>query len=540
MTVKIAPAPRQQFLDTSGDPYSGAKLFSYAAGTTTKQNTYTTSAGDVANSNPIVLDSSGRTPYGVWLTAGQTYKFVLAPSNDIDPPASPIFTEDNISGTNDTATIASAQWAASAMTPTYVSGTQFTVVGDQTSTLDVGRRLQLTVSAGTVYGHITTSAYTSLTTVTLVMDAGQALDAGLSAFNVSILSGTDHSVPKLADALWTAIGVVVPAANTTFSGNNTFSGISTFSGTIAGATPLIFEGVTADDYETSLAITAPTADRTITVPDANVDLGALLLLQNFRLTLETGVAVSTTDQTAKTTVYAAPYKGNRIALYNSDATGWHSFTSAEMSVAVPSTTVTPFDVFCYDNSGTPTLETTNWTNDTTRATALVLQDGVYCKTGALTRRYLGTCRTTGVSGECEDSEVNRFVWNYYNKVNKYGSNVFTTTRSTTSTSYVEINTEIRTNFVIGVAEDAVNANISASASNASASTANFTAIYIDTTQLITAGTSQLATTSPTQHGLTARVIPAVGFHYLTLYGKCSSSTLSWITVDTGISYSLIG
>ena len=40
---------------------------------------------------------------------------------------------------------------------------------------------------------------------------------------------------------------------------------------------------------------------------------------DFRLTLETGVPVSTTNQSAKTTLYAALYKGNSIGLYNGSA-----------------------------------------------------------------------------------------------------------------------------------------------------------------------------------------------------------------------------
>ena len=39
-------------------------------------------------------------------------------------------------------------------------------------------------------------------------------------------------------------------------------------GTLTGATPLVFEGATANDFETTFAITDPTADRTITFPDA--------------------------------------------------------------------------------------------------------------------------------------------------------------------------------------------------------------------------------------------------------------------------------
>lgn len=133
-----------------------------------------------------------------------------------------------------------------------------------------------------------------------------------------------------------------------------------------------------------------------------------------RLTLETGVPVSTSDQLAKTTLYYTQHLHNVISIF--DGSAWQEFATAEISVAVPATTVTPFDVFIYDDAGTRKLETLDWTNDTTRATAIVLQDGVYVKSGATTRKYLGTCRTTGVSGQCEDSEENRLVWNHYNKV----------------------------------------------------------------------------------------------------------------------------
>ena len=45
--------------------------------------------------------------------------------------------------------------------------------------------------------------------------------------------------------------------------------ILTFTGTVSGASPLLFEGATADDFELLVAVTDPTADRTITLP--NVD-----------------------------------------------------------------------------------------------------------------------------------------------------------------------------------------------------------------------------------------------------------------------------
>ena len=69
-----------QFFNNNGDPLNGGLIYTYAAGTTTPIATYTSSSGGTANANPIVLDSAGRTPAQIWLTAGNSYKFVLQTS----------------------------------------------------------------------------------------------------------------------------------------------------------------------------------------------------------------------------------------------------------------------------------------------------------------------------------------------------------------------------------------------------------------------------------------------------------------------------
>lgn len=181
-----------QAIDDNRDPIVGAQLFTYVAGSSTKQTTYQNSNSSTPNSNPIVFDAAGRAPYPVWLTDGVSYKFVLAPANDTDPPTSPIWTIDNITGINDTA-ISLDQWV-SGPTPTYVSATSFTLAGDQTSTFTVGRRIKTTNSGGTVYSTITASVFGALTTVTVANDSG-TLDAGLSAVSYALLSATNPSVP---------------------------------------------------------------------------------------------------------------------------------------------------------------------------------------------------------------------------------------------------------------------------------------------------------------------------------------------------------
>lgn len=100
MTVNLSAlaGAGQQFFDDNGNPLSGGKLWSYQAGTTTPQATYTTVAGNVAHTNPIILDSAGRVATGeIWLTANSNYKFVLMSSADVL-----LATWDNITGINGT------------------------------------------------------------------------------------------------------------------------------------------------------------------------------------------------------------------------------------------------------------------------------------------------------------------------------------------------------------------------------------------------------------------------------------------------------
>lgn len=73
-----------QFLDNNADPLSGGLIYTYLAGTTTPVATYTTQAGNVAHTNPIVLDAAGRVPGGeIWYANGILYKFVIKDANGV-------------------------------------------------------------------------------------------------------------------------------------------------------------------------------------------------------------------------------------------------------------------------------------------------------------------------------------------------------------------------------------------------------------------------------------------------------------------------
>jgi len=92
--MNLSPLPIQKFFDNSGRPLDGGKLFTYTAGTSTKVATYTDDTGGTPNTNPIILDFRGECR--VWIDPTLAYKFILSPSDDSDPPTSPIWTVDQI------------------------------------------------------------------------------------------------------------------------------------------------------------------------------------------------------------------------------------------------------------------------------------------------------------------------------------------------------------------------------------------------------------------------------------------------------------
>ena len=94
MSVNLSPIGNGvSFLGTTGLPLSGGKIYTYQAGSSTPLATYTTINGTIANANPIILGTDGRTPSEIWLTYGYNYKFILQ-----DSVGSTIATYDNLYG----------------------------------------------------------------------------------------------------------------------------------------------------------------------------------------------------------------------------------------------------------------------------------------------------------------------------------------------------------------------------------------------------------------------------------------------------------
>lgn len=141
-------------------------------------------------------------------------------------------------------------------------------------------------------------------------------------------------------------------------------------------------------------------------------------LMNVRCTLESGVPVSTSDQTAKTNLYVTPFGGNIVTLWDSAAGVWRPVQLSELTLALGTMTADiGYDVFLYLSSGAPAVEKLAWTSATARATAVTYQDGRLCKSGDKTRLLVGSfySKTTTTT---EDSENCRFVYNVYNQLER--------------------------------------------------------------------------------------------------------------------------
>lgn len=252
-------------------------------------------------------------------------------------------------------------------------------------------------------------------------------------------------------------------------------------------------------------------------------------VNDFRLSLTSGTPITTTDVTAASTLYCTPYTGNQLSLYN--GTAWVQRSASEFSIALTGlTSAKPYDVFCYDNVGTPTLEVLAWSNDTTRATALAYQDGILCKAGALTRRYLGTFYTTSTT-TTEDSAANRYLWNYYHRVVRLMKRRDATASwNYTTATWRQANgsTANQLNFVVGLAEDAITAKLAVGVTSTVASAA-YIAIGLDTVVAPTEvqGGGPIAGTSVIYNADLA-VLPTAGKHYLAwLEYSLALGTTTW-------------
>lgn len=366
-------------------------------------------------------------------------------------------------------------------------------------------------------------AFDGTANITVAAAAGTLTGTTLAA---NVVTSSLTSVGTLTGGA-TGAGFTIALTTSTVTGNLPIANLPTFTGLTAADL--------AVDDEVPFYDVSATANRKVTVERIGgfIDPG----ICNGRLTLTSGLAITTSDVSSTGTIYFTPYKGSRVSLY--DGTRWKLYTLTEKSLSLTLTSGYCYDIFLYDNSGTLTLETAEWDNSTftvtiaspgvvtwtahplsnndavilsttgalptgltagtvyyvvnkatntfelsatkggasintsgsqsgthtvhslnTHGTIISLQDGIYVKTGATTRRYLGSIKANGTNTTI-DGAAYRGVWNYYNRVcRQLMKTDFTghTYNSATIRSWNNSTTN-RVEFIVGLVEDSLFLNL---------------------------------------------------------------------------------
>lgn len=159
---------------------------------------------------------------------------------------------------------------------------------------------------------------------------------------------------------------------------------------------------------------------------AHWKFAALPNVVGVRLTLESGVAVSTTDQTAKTNLHLTPANDGSwfVALWDSSEAAWVlrdlsgaaafnvSFNADVAAAAIQAST--NYWAFLDWNAGSPRLRLQKWTGDLSPP-ALGSQNGIPVYSGNAAWRLQGMVKTTAAT-QLEDSQAAGTIANLYNQV----------------------------------------------------------------------------------------------------------------------------
>lgn len=213
MGVLLSPVFNENaYQDEDGNPLAGGKIFTYEAGSfSTELTSYTSADGMVENTNPLILDSSGRQLQPIWLLDNEAYNIVLTL-----PDGTTVVTyRDDVTGTPIPTTSGGGSdviWNVETDLPTYINATTFVIAGNLVVDFAVGNRVKFTISGNVGFGTVTAVAFSNPNTqVTLQLDS------------ISM----DSSLSSVAWSSLIAAGPTVDAGGVSYSDSLTYSGTNT-------------------------------------------------------------------------------------------------------------------------------------------------------------------------------------------------------------------------------------------------------------------------------------------------------------------------
>lgn len=222
-----------------------------------------------------------------------------------------------------------------------------------------------------------------------------------------------------------------------------------------------------------------------------------------------------------------PRNGNNVLV--KDADGWfiRQVPNAGITLGTGGLVVdTNYNIYLYDSAGTLTLEAS------TTASALDADTGVRIKSGDATRTLVGKARTDNPLAWV-DSGAKRYVLSYFQRRGKISVGALTADRTTASTSFVEVNSEIRANYLTWGDEVVVH-SATGSVDHDTGTTGRVqTSLGVDgATSLGPVVTMTVPTASRAYHmSVEAHSVEAEGNHYTTLIGRTNAGNATWFGTD---------
>lgn len=397
--------------------YPLAQLFAYAAGTTTKQNTFTSSTLLTPNSNPIQADANGL--FGaIYLDPALAYKFVLAPSTDTDPPSNPLFTQDNVT------TIGGQTLTVLAKTATYTvlvtDGDDVVILADATG--------------GAIIVNLYTAAGNGGKKVRVVKIDSSANPVTIDPFSTQtwggatsvILSEQYAGASGVSDnANWQQFSVTIPEAvrepqcRVTATSGLPVTTADVTAATSVYVTPCRGNRMWLPDSNsvwrrrTFAEITVALAGLTASKPYdlfAYDNLGAVAIETN--AWRNGGQAITgATNATPIVITAAAHGLGNGDQVY---VNGVQGTTAANGTWIVANVAANTYELQGSVGNGVYTAAT-GWMTARASTGLLALLNGMLVKSAATTRLYLGTVYINSSGGQTDDAFGKRNVWNHYNQ-----------------------------------------------------------------------------------------------------------------------------
>jgi len=145
---------------------------------------------------------------------------------------------------------------------------------------------------------------------------------------VQVTDPTEDRTITLPNATGTVVLADV-SGNVTVSGNLTVQGTTTTidSSTIAVTNSFVFEGATANDYETTLTVAEPTADRTLTLPDSTGTVATEVWVVDTAIFTHNNDTTSVHGIEDTTALATKTYADGAVSTHSADTTGVHGIAN---------------------------------------------------------------------------------------------------------------------------------------------------------------------------------------------------------------------